>query len=138
MNKFEELQRILRLINNELHVTEEEMTSKSRLRERVWARYIFCQLAKDYLYWTERQTYSYLHIDRTNMFHCQGKHIDLLNYDREYQYVFRNIMTALTDEIGEMPKARPLTQAEVNKIRLFNKGMLIGIDPVENYSLQTA
>ena len=132
MSQQENLMRILRIIENEMGVSESEMTSKSRLRDNVWARYIFSQIANEYLYWTDRQIYSFLNIDRTSLLHCNFKHRQFLDNDKEYTHIYKKIYSVVADEISTMPKATPMTPKQIANVRMLNKRMLIGLEPVES------
>jgi hypothetical protein len=126
--KPEELDRLLRVIQNETGVGQIELSSKSRLREVVQARYLFYHFAANYLSWTEKMITSYLGKNRTLIHHFKKMHMDLAGYDKDYSHLYYRIRKIMDiDQLVEEPKIR-LTLAEEVRRKLLNRRMLIGME----------
>ncbi len=131
MNQQDNLQTILRIIEDETGVNEFKLSSKARQREILWARYIFCRMAKDCLSWTERQIYTFVNIDRTSLIHVQYRHNRLMETNAEYMSYYSHVSRRFTKEMLENPQDKILNQRELGNIFKFNRGMLIGVELAE-------
>jgi len=128
MNDQNNLQTILRVIENETGVSEIEMASKSRKQHIVWARYVFANLVEQYLYWTERQITSFLQKNRTMIFHYHFKHKQFMENDKDYIELYSRVLSLVSSALIASPPVAPLSRKEQKNVRLLNRAMLIGVE----------